>query len=267
MEFQIPGFIEHVVYENLAGRAIYIADIELLLTRGHSFLSLMFLHASPMHLFGNIIVLFFIGIALEERVGTKWMLIFYLVSGFIATIGQYSLNWLQFLYTGQSVDVLLIFNVGASGAVFGIMGTLVYLYPDDRITMIIPPLLLPNVKVYLAVGAFVMIQTVIALFDPHGNVAHAAHFSGFVGGMILGAYAKKVGVKEKSEEPVRDYSEMKRLVHNKETEEIYEKIVNADERDVKEAWAEHLIEKSKCPECGRELENGKCKCGYDAWED
>ncbi len=265
-ELYSPGMTNYL-YHDLAGRAIYLAEFRYLVGRGHSFLSLMFLHAGPMHIFGNIIVLFFIGVPLEDRVGKKWTLTFYLAAGVIATLGQYSFNWLQVLFAGASPNVLWIYNLGASGAVFGIMGSLVFLYPRDRITMIIPPLILPRVRVDLAVGAFIAIQTGIALISPQGNVAHAAHFTGFVGGMILGVYAKKVGIKEKSEGPVRDYQRLEVLVDDEETREIFEKIMEADERDVKEAWSEHLIENSRCPECDRELDSGECKCGFSTWED
>ncbi len=255
------------VYYDLAGKAIYVSSLPLLLLKGYTFLTLMFLHGSLMHIIGNILVLFFIGMALEDRVGKKWTFIFYFLSGFGATLGQYIFNWLQVTIGASSYSTLLIPNIGASGAVFGIMGSLVFLYPKDRITMIIPPLLLPEVRVDLAVGAFIMIQTGIAIFAGMGNIAHAAHFTGFAVGMILAAYAKKKDVIEREEVPVRDYKKLKRLVNTEEQEEIYQKIMEADEIEVKEAWSEQLIEESKCPRCGRPLEGERCRCGFSVWED
>jgi len=266
-EMYNPG-VTGMIYDDLAGRAIYVGDLSLLLLRGYTFLTMMFIHGGIMHVFGNIIVLFFIGMPLEDRVGKKWTFIFYMLAGLIATLGQYLFNWLQFGLGGVSSDILFIPNLGASGAVFGIMGALVFLYPRDRITMIIPPLLLPNVRVDLAVGAFIMIQTGIALFAGTGNIAHAAHFTGLAGGIILAYYAKKAGIAERKEGPVRDYTKLRRLVDDEEKKEIYQRVMNADERDVKEAWAEHLIQKSKCPKCKRSLSGKRCtECGFEIWED
>jgi len=256
-----------LIYEDLAGRTIYVGGLNLLLSRGYTFLTMMFIHANIMHVFGNIIILFFIGMPLEDRVGKKWTFVFYLVAGIIATLGQYLFNLLQFGLGGAHPSILYNYNLGASGAVFGIMGALVFLYPKDRITMIIPPLLLPNVRVDLAVGAFIMIQTGIAIFAGTGNIAHAAHFTGLVGGIILAYYAKQAGIYEREKGPVRDYTKLKKLVDDEEKKEIYKKIIEADERDVAEAWAEYLIEKSECPKCGRPLDVEKCDCGFKVWED
>ena len=265
-EMYNPG-ITGVIYDDLAGQARYVGDPSLFLTRGYTFITMMFIHGGIMHVFGNIIVLFFIGMPLEDRVGKKWTFTFYILAGLIATLGQYIFTWLQFGLGGAPYDVLEVPNLGASGAVFGIMGSLVFLYPRDRITMIIPPLLLPNVRVDLAVGAFIMIQTGIALFGGRGNIAHAAHFTGLAGGIILAYYAKKAGIAEKKEGPVRDYTKLRKLVDDEEKREIYQRVMDADEREVKEAWAEHLIKKSRCPKCGKPLDGKRCDCGFEIWED
>ncbi|MFW5946210.1 MAG: rhomboid family intramembrane serine protease [Candidatus Natronoplasma sp.] len=251
------------VIQDLAGQARFIEEPR----NSYTFLTMMFIHAGIMHVFGNIIILFFIGMPLEDRVGKRLTFIFYIIAGLIATLGQYLFTWLQFGFGGAPQGVLDTSNFGASGAVFGIMGVLVFLFPRDRITMIIPPLILPNVRVDLAVGAFIMIQTGIAIFGERGNVAHAAHFAGLAGGIILAYYAKKAGIVQRNKGPVRDYTKLKKLVDDEEKKEIYRKIIDADEGEVKEAWAEYLIERSGCPECGRSLDGEKCDCGYTVWED
>ncbi|MFW6064581.1 MAG: rhomboid family intramembrane serine protease [Candidatus Natronoplasma sp.] len=251
------------VIQDLAGQARFIEEPR----NSYTFLTMMFIHAGIMHVFGNIIILFFIGMPLEDRVGKRLTFIFYIIAGLIATLGQYLFTWLQFGFGGAPQGVLDTSNFGASGAVFGIMGVLVFLFPRDRITMIIPPLILPNVRVDLAVGAFIMIQTGIAIFADTGNIAHAAHFAGLAGGIILAYYAKKAGIVQRNKGPVRDYTKLKKLVDDEEKKEVYQKIIDADEGEVKEAWAEYLIERSGCPECGRSLDGEKCDCGYTVWED
>jgi|GEM_PF-524939 len=260
--------IFYPVLNFLAGRAIYLYNIGFLITRGHTFLTMMYLHGGIMHIFGNLIILFFIGMALEDRVGKKWTFIFYFISGFAATIGQYSFNWLQFAIGASDIGALTIPNIGASGAVFGIMGSLVFLYPRDEITMLLGPILVPRVRVDLAVGVFILMQTGIAFLSPGvTNIAHAAHFTGFAAGIVLGYYAKKQGVMEKKKGPVRDYTKLKKLVRTEEHKELYRKIIDSDERDVAEAWSEHLIEKSSCPRCGRDMKGSECECGFNVWED
>lgn len=267
--YSYPGILSSVI-QDLAGRAFYISGIPILLRRGYTFLTMMYIHGGIMHIFGNLIVLFFIGMALEARVGKKWTFIFYFFTGCVATLGQYSFNWLQFLSGTAEWGVLGIPNIGASGAVFGIMGALVYLYPKDEITMLLGPILMPKVRVDLAVGVFILMQTGIAFLgiaNGATNVAHAAHFTGFVAGMVLAAYAKREGSLQREKGPVRDYTKLKRLVYTGKQEEIYQRIIDADERDVKEAWSEYLIENSKCPRCGQGLDNEDCRCGFNVWED
>ena len=249
--FRYP-FILYSVIEDLAGKAIYLQTGESL----HTFITLMFLHGGFGHIIGNMLVLFFIGMALEERIGKKWTVIIFFVSGFIATFGQYMVIW------GSEV-----YNLGASGAVMGLMGAMVYLYPRDKIPMFLGPIFLPEVRVDLAVGVLLLIQGGMVFLVPAG-VAHAAHFAGFGGGIVIAYLIKKYDLidRELKTEPV-DHTKLKKLVTNEETEEIYKKIEEADDGVVRKAWIEHLLTKAECPECKRKLKGETCECGYDVWED
>jgi len=243
--------LAYTVINDLAGRAIYLQTFENL----HSFITLMYLHASFMHIIGNILVLFFIGVALEDRIGKKWTVLIYFPAGMIATLGQYSIIW------GSEIP-----NLGASGAVMGLMGAIVYMYPKDKIPMFLGPIFMPEVRVDLAVGVFIMMQVGIAIFAGDSNVAHAAHFTGFGAGMLIGAYIKKYRKVDK-QKGTKDYTKLKKLVDDGETKSIYDKIEEADTEDVKEAWAQHLLEKARCPRCNRKLKGSTCECGYDVWKD
>ncbi len=257
----IPGlaypYLIGRVYSDLAGNPIYLQSLDTLLSKGYTFLSLMYIHAGFMHIVGNAIILFFIGVALEDRIGKEWTAFVYFPAGVIATLGQYILDW------GQN-----IMNLGASGAIMGLMGAIVFMFPKDRITMLLGPILMPNVRVDLAVAVFIMMQTVIAFLNPSSNIAHAAHFSGLGAGIVLGAFLKKMGVHEgRLKGPKRDYSSLKPLAERQDLQDIYKKIEEADEEDVRRAWAEHLLRKARCPKCGRDLNEEGCECGYDVWED
>ena len=215
----------------------------------------MFLHGGIFHIGMNIVILFLIGIPLEDRIGKEYFIMVYFLGGIIATFGQYIVDWGGF-----------ILNLGASGAVMAIMGTLVFMYPKDKITMFVGPILMRDVRVDFSVAIFIMIQTVYALFMTTTNIAHAAHFAGFGGGILLGVLIKRMGVEVQKTEKLY-YDKLSELVTSKEQKEIYKKIMEADEEEVKKAWSEYLIIRANCPECGRNLKGEECDCGYNVWED
>ncbi len=250
----IPGIrypeITETVYYDLAGRAIYLETGRSL----HTFLTLMFLHASFLHIAGNILVLFFIGIALEDRLGKGKTALAYFSTGLIATLGQYLANW-------GSVNL----NLGASGAVMGIMGVMVFLYPRDKIPMFLGPIFMPAVRVDLAVGVFIAMQTGIALLNPYSNIAHAAHIAGFISGILLASLIRKSTITQKDEK-TRDYSKLEKLVAGRGLAEIYRKIQEADNEVVRKAWLESFLEKARCPDCSEPIRGERCDCGYRIWE-
>ncbi|MFW5898795.1 MAG: rhomboid family intramembrane serine protease, partial [Candidatus Saliniplasma sp.] len=142
----------------------------------------------------------------------------------------------------------------------------VYMFPKDKITMFLGPILMRDVRVDLAVGVFIVMMTGIAFLGGSSNVAHAAHFGGFGAGMLIGYIYKKYGITKKTEETL-EYPKLKKLAGEQDLMHIYQKIEDADENDVKKAWAEKLLEQAECPECGRKLEESRCECGYDPFED
>ncbi len=259
MIVNIPGYSDPYIINNvfydLAGRAVYIQHPTMLLGKGHTFISLMYLHGGFMHIIGNLLVLFFIGIALEDRIGKIGIALVYFPAGIVATLSQYFVDW------GS-----LVMNVGASGAVMALMGTIVFMFPKDRITMFLGPILMRDVRVDLAVGVFIVMMTVIVFLGGSSNVAHAAHFGGFGAGMLIGYIYKKYGITKKEEETM-EYPKLKKLAEKQGLMDIYQKIEDADENDVKKAWADELLKKANCPECGRDLNGSRCECGYDPFKD
>lgn len=98
-----------------------------------AFLTSMFLHASFFHIFANMFSLFFIGNFLEKIVGKKRFLIVYLISGLIGGI---------FFVLSGLIFSNNISGIGASGAIFGLLGVLAVLVPYTRIYLIVGPLIL-----------------------------------------------------------------------------------------------------------------------------
>lgn len=131
----------------------------------------LFLHASASHLFFNMLGLYFFGKILEEEVPKQWFLSIYFVSGLLGN--------LFFMFT--SVNPV----VGASGAMFGVMGAAMLLNPIKKIHFYIFPLPLGLVAVM-----FVIVETMIVYFQPEfgtnfGNVAHVAHIGGLITGSVF----------------------------------------------------------------------------------
>ncbi|HHS96088.1 MAG TPA: rhomboid family intramembrane serine protease [Phaeodactylibacter sp.] len=142
----------------------------------------MFMHGNTSHLFFNMFGLYMFGPPLEMAWGPKRFLFYYFFAGFGALITHILLS----LFMG-SVPAPV---VGASGALFGLLAGFGYLYPNQRILLLIPPI--PMKAKY-----FVLIYAGIELFLGFGNmlsgIAHFAHVGGAFFGFLLMLYWEKFG--------------------------------------------------------------------------
>ena len=143
-------------------------------------LTSMFLHGSWMHLLGNMWFLWLFGNNVEDSMGRGRFVLFYLLSGLAAAIGQ--------VVTDPSSAVPM---VGASGAISGVMGGYLVLYPNVRVYTLVPlgffitSMALPA---WVMLGYWFLIQFVsgLAAFGGGmGGVAFWAHIGGFVAGVVL----------------------------------------------------------------------------------
>lgn len=139
----------------------------------------MFLHGGLMHLGGNMLYLWIFGNNVEDAFGHGRFFAFYFVCGAAAALAQ-----------GITEPETTIPMVGASGAISGVLGAYVLIYPRARITVIIPlGLILYPTKIssVFVVGFWFVMQLVsAALADPGApGVAWLAHVGGFVAGMLL----------------------------------------------------------------------------------
>jgi len=138
----------------------------------------MFLHSGPIHLLFNMMVLFFFGPELERRIGGKKFLTVYFISGLVAALG-FSL-W---TYINHDIHASA---VGASGALMGIFACLTILAPDIVVYIYFIP-----TKITYALIFFVLLDL---FFISSGDlVAHSAHLSGVVAGLVIGKYLKNTG--------------------------------------------------------------------------
>lgn len=155
----------------------------------YSVITSMFSHGGIAHLFGNMLFLYLYGDNLEDALGKFRYLVFYLGCGFLAALAQ------AFLNPASQIPM-----VGASGAISGVIGGYLLLYPRANIRVFYWVLLFIGtmmVPAYLVLGIWLLEQ--VLLFPDSmkeaGGVAIAAHLGGFAGGFLLTPLFKKKGVK------------------------------------------------------------------------
>lgn len=144
-----------------------------------TFITSMFMHGSFFHIFANMFSLFFIGSLIEKILGVKRYFYFYMLSGLLAGV-FFVLSSLIFTADYNT------FAVGASGALFGLVGLLVLLTPNLPVFIMFIPI--PIKMKYAGPGILLVLWFIsIAGNVPIGNTAH---FGGLVVGVAYGLYLK-----------------------------------------------------------------------------
>lgn len=141
----------------------------------------MFMHGGWMHLLGNMLYLWIFGDNVEDNFGSFRFIMFYLACGIIATFAQ------MLTLPGSSIP-----NLGASGAIAGVLGAYLVLYPQGRVTILtqIGPTQVPAL---LVIGLWIVLQLFSGIGSiastsetaESGGVAYMAHVGGFFAGVIL----------------------------------------------------------------------------------
>ncbi len=139
----------------------------------------MFLHGGWMHLIGNMLYLWVFGNNVEDAMGHRRFIVFYLLCGLLAALTQALLN--------PDSEIPMI---GASGAISGVLGAYLLLHPHARILVVIPVGILiytPWIAAYWVLGFWFVLQIINSLVNAGemGGVAYGAHLGGFVAGMLL----------------------------------------------------------------------------------
>lgn len=151
----------------------------------------MFMHSGFLHIAGNMLYLWIFGGGVEETFGRGRFLLFYLVCGIAAAFAQIMLN-------PDSV----IPSLGASGAIAGVLGAYLRMFPLNRIRVLLPVgfVLLPvRLPALLVIGFWIVLQ----FFDEfvsitqhnaqtrNGGVAYMAHIGGFIAGLLLASLSRR----------------------------------------------------------------------------
>ncbi len=144
-----------------------------------TFITSMFMHGGLFHIFANMFSLFFIGSLVEKILGTRRYFYFYMLSGLLAGVFFVLLS----LVFPSDFNT---FAVGASGALFGLVGLLVLLTPNLPVFIMFIPI--PIKMKYAGPGILVVLWLIsIAGNVPIGNTAH---FGGLITGVAYGLYLK-----------------------------------------------------------------------------
>jgi membrane associated rhomboid family serine protease len=147
------------------------------------FFTMMFLHGGWLHLILNMWTLWLFGPAIEDRMGHGRYLAFYLGCGFAASLAHVVFN-----------PTSIVPALGASGAIAGILGCYMWLFPMARVVVVVPILFIPlffEVYAFVFIGLWFLLQlfqSTMSLLLPaaSGDVAWWAHVGGFVAGFTLG---------------------------------------------------------------------------------
>jgi membrane associated rhomboid family serine protease len=195
----VPGLSPAVKTILIATLGVFFLQLALLMTSGmrltglfglsrggvlHGFLwqfvTYIFLHGGMWHIFLNMLMLVMFGREIEGILGSRRFLGLYIGCGILGGLG-----WV--LISGRSPAAC----IGASGAVFGVLGTFAALFPERRLTL----LLFFVLPVTMSARTMAIGMGVISLFSlmggPDGNIAHAAHLAGGLAGYLYGRQLKR----------------------------------------------------------------------------
>ncbi len=140
----------------------------------------MFMHASWLHIGGNMLYLWIFGDNVEDRLGHALFFVFYLVCGLAASFAQ------TIVSLGSNVP-----NLGASGAIAGVLGAYIVMFPHARVNVLLGRFITP-MSALIVIGFWIVLQVFsqVGAFAASsqtagGGVAYMAHIGGFIAGVVL----------------------------------------------------------------------------------
>jgi membrane associated rhomboid family serine protease len=170
----LPSQLAQIFEQPLAGWA----DLQLI-----SLISALFIHASWLHLLGNMVYLWVFGMPLERRLGGLGMLVVFVLGGALAN-----------MFVAMRLPELTFPIIGASGAISAVVGAYLVLFPSRRIGMLLPLgiyLQFARVPSVLVIGSWFTLQLVYTVLGPtSGIVAWWTHMAGFALGLMFALLAR-----------------------------------------------------------------------------
>jgi membrane associated rhomboid family serine protease len=177
-----------VFFEELSGGDAFVrawSAVPARILHGHHAITLltsMFMHASWMHIIGNMVFLWAFGPEMEDAMGHARYLVFYLFGGLVAMMAQVLADPLSHLP-----------SLGASGAIAAVMGAFIVTYPRDRIRTLLFILIFVRIA-FIPAALLIGFWFLMQVFDygvvadvRTGGVAYVAHIAGFLFGVVTAA--------------------------------------------------------------------------------
>ncbi|HYN64912.1 MAG TPA: rhomboid family intramembrane serine protease [Candidatus Limnocylindrales bacterium] len=149
-------------------------------------LSSMFMHAGWLHLGGNMLFLWVFGDNVEHRAGPLLYLVAYLALGVVGSLAQILSD------AGSPIPTL-----GASGAISGVLGAYIVLFPGNRVTVLLFRFI-THVPAIVAIGIWIVFQLIsgfgatVVSDESGGGVAYLAHIGGFAAGVVFGLLLRAI---------------------------------------------------------------------------
>ena len=226
----------------------------------YRFLTPIYIHGDFLHLISNFLPLFFLGMQLENKLGWKRFLLLFFGSGIIAHCAVLSLSPVELL--GQSMGTV---SIGASGAVFGLLGGYWFLYPKDEV--LFPLIIIKKWPISLIFIIYGGLETVLIVFGTNDHISHVAHLGGLFGAFPIAALIRPPEKGEVEQEKISE-EDLRKLTRTARQKRLLKRVMDSDEKEVRDAWLEELFSSLKCPKCGHdgmdyERKAGTCpSCGY-----
>ena len=186
----------------------------------------MFLHAGWQHLFFNMFAVWMFGRIMEQTLGQKRFLFYYIACGIGAGLTQELVQLAEYWYYGYGDVQQILINtkvvptatalnawntVGASGAVYGILLSFGMTYPNER--MFIFPIPVPIKAKFFVIG-YAVIELLSALSQRGDGIAHMAHLGGMLFGFFILLYWRRGGGNRRRRSGFRDYDSEDNFWHN-----------------------------------------------------
>ncbi len=217
------------------------------------FFTSMFVHQNMLHLGFNMLALIFIGVPLEDRVGTPAFVVMFFVGGLMGSMAFYLIHY-------NDSYVLL----GASGAIAAELGMYARLFPRQRVSLFLPGFLLPAIPIIWVALGFLVLSSLMVFIVP--NVAHESHIAGLIFGFALAPLIAKLPSRKKETMKKLDIEALEQLATTPELKDVVARIRAETVSDVREAWLDRLVKSASCPRCGGPLRHrfGKVtsECGW-----
>ncbi len=158
--------------------------------RLYQFLTYMFVHATLGHIFFNMFALWMFGRIIEQVLGVKRYIVFYIVCGIGAGLVQEAVQYADFVARGLTQYPLYLISgalntwttVGASGAIYGVLLAFGMIFPNERLFII--PIPIP-IKAKYFVAGYAVIELLASIMRSSDGVAHVAHLGGMLFALVL----------------------------------------------------------------------------------